>query len=131
MPLQSISDMKASSRLNIVKNHDNMYIRDGLKSLELQSKWITLSKYPLPNKKYVKELDSSITLSVPLVENDELYSFFKHLDEFVESTKIFPNKKHDKFIKQKKDPKGATPSGVNPEGATPSGVDQYFLKIKL
>ena len=51
MPLQSISDMKTSSSLNIVKSHDNMYIRDGLKSLELQSKWITLSKYPLPNKK--------------------------------------------------------------------------------
>ena len=42
MPLQSISDMKASSRLNIVKNHDHTYIRDGLKSLELRSKWITL-----------------------------------------------------------------------------------------
>ena len=79
MPLQSISDMKASSRLSIVKNHDNTYIRDGLKSLELQSKWITLSKYPLPYKKYVKELDSSITLSVPLVENDELYAFLNTL----------------------------------------------------
>ena len=93
MPLQSISDMKASSRLNIVKNHDNTYIRDGLKSLELQSKWITLSKYPLPNKKYVKELDSSITLSVPLVENDELYAFFKHLDEFVESQFMSPDRR--------------------------------------
>jgi hypothetical protein len=91
--------MKASSRLNIVKNHDNTYIRDDLKSLELQSKWITLSKYPLPNKKYVKELDSSITLSVPLVENDELYAFFKHLDEFVESQNLCPNKKQNKFIK--------------------------------
>ena len=76
MPLQSISDMKTSSSLNIVKSHDNMYIRDGLKSLELQSKWITLSKYPLPNTKYVKEPDTSITLSVPLVENDEPYAFF-------------------------------------------------------
>ena len=79
MPLQSISDMKASSRLSIVKNHDNTYIRDGLKSLELQSKWITLSKYPLPNKKYVKELDSSITLSVPIDEQDELYAFLNTL----------------------------------------------------
>ena len=119
------------SRLSIVKNHDNTYIRDGLKSLELQSKWIPLSKYPLPNKKYVKELDSSITLSVPLVENDELYAFFKYLDDFVESQNLCPNKKQNKFIKQKKDPKGATPSGVNPEGATPSSVDQTFLKIKL
>ena len=76
-----------------------------------RSKWITLSKYPLPNKKYVKELDSSITLSVPLVGNDELYAFFKHLDEFVESQNLCPNKKHNKFIKMKN--------------------EQYFLKIKL
>ena len=51
MPLQSISDIRTSSRLSIVKNHDNTYIRDGLKSLELQSKWITLSKYPSPDKR--------------------------------------------------------------------------------
>ena len=50
MPLQSISDLKASSRLSILKNHDNTYIRHGLNSLEVQPKWITLSKYPLPNK---------------------------------------------------------------------------------
>jgi hypothetical protein len=79
--------------------------------LNYKVKWITLSKYPLPNKKYVKELDSSITLSVPLVENDELYAFFKHLDEFVESQNLCPNKKQNKFIKQKN--------------------EQTFLKIKL
>ena len=59
----------------------------------------------------MKELDSSITLSVPLVENDELYVFFKYLDEFVERKNLCPNKKHNKFIKQKN--------------------DQYFLNVKL
>ena len=46
MPLQGISDLKASSRLTIVKNHDTTHIRDGLTSLEVQSNWITLSEYP-------------------------------------------------------------------------------------
>ena len=55
MPLQSISDLKASSRLSIVQNHDNTHVRDGLKYLEVQSKWITLSKYPLQNKKKIRE----------------------------------------------------------------------------
>ena len=111
MPLQSISDLKNTSRLSIVKNHDNTYIRDGLKSLELQSKWITLSKYPLPNKKYVKELDSSITLSVPIDEQNELYAFLKYLDEFVETQNLCPNKKQNKFIKMKN--------------------ESYFLKVEL
>ena len=109
MPLQSISDMSCS--LNIVKNHNNTYIRDKLNSIEVQSKWITLQKFPLPNKKYIKELDSSITLTVPLVENDELYVFFKYLDDFVENKDLCPNKKHNKFIKQKN--------------------GEYFLKVKL
>ena len=59
----------------------------------------------------MKELDSSITLSVPLVENDELYALFKHLDEFVERQNLYPNKKHNKFIKQKN--------------------NEHFLKVKL
>ena len=59
----------------------------------------------------MKELDTSITLSVPIVENDELYAFFKHLDEFVESKTLCPSRKHNKFIKQKN--------------------EEYFLKVKL
>ena len=49
----------------------------------------------------MKELDSSITLSDPIDEQDELFAFFKHLDEFVESQNLCPNKKQNKFIKQK------------------------------
>ena len=65
----------------------------------------------MPNKQYVKELDSSITLSVPLVENDERYAFFKYLDEFVERQNLCPNKRQNKFIKMKN--------------------ESYFLKVKL
>ena len=90
MTLQSISDLKASSRLSIVKNHENTYIRDSLKSLEVQSKWITRSKYPLRNKKYVKELDTSITLSVPIDEKDELYSFVENMSLFIYWSKKCP-----------------------------------------
>ena len=79
MPLRTVSDLKADSRLSIAKSHDNTYIRDGLKSLKVQSKWITLSKYPLPNKKYVKELDSGIILIVPVDEKDELCVFWNTL----------------------------------------------------
>ena len=34
-------------------------------------------------------------------EQDELYAFFRNLDEFVESQNLCPNKKQNKFIKQK------------------------------
>ena len=58
----------------------------------------------------MEELDSSITLSVPIDEQNELYAFFKHLDEFVESQNLCPNKKENKFINIKN--------------------ETYFLKLK-
>ena len=76
-----------------------------MKSLEVQSRCLTLSEYPLPHKKYVRELDSSITLSVALDENDELYAFLKYLDEFVASKNLCPNKTN--VLNRKKDPEGA------------------------
>ena len=119
MPLQSTSDLKASSRLSIVKNHDNTYIRDGLKSLELQSKWITLSKYPLPNKKYLKELDSSITLSVPIDEQNELYAFFNTLTNLLK-VKIYALIKSKTNLSNRR----RTPKGPHLQVWTPKGPRQ-------
>ena len=78
MTLQKVVDCDVS-RLNIVKSKDNQYIREGLKSLELQTAWIKLGKFPLPNKKFVKELDTSITLTIPIEKDDELYTFFEKI----------------------------------------------------
>ena len=110
MTLQKVVDCNVS-RLNIVKSKENQYIREGLKSLELQTAWIKLGKFPLPNKKFVKELDTSITLSIPIEKGDELYTFFDKLDNFVSSQELCPNKKQNKFIKQRD--------------------DRIFIKIKL
>ena len=110
MTLQKVVDCDVS-RLNIVKSKENQYIREGLKSLELQTAWIKLGKFPLPNKKFVKELDTSITLTIPIEKDDELYTFFEKLDNFVSSQELCPNKKQNKFIKQRD--------------------DRIFIKIKL
>ena len=110
MTLQKVVDCDVS-RLNIVKSKENQYIREGLKSLELQTAWIKLGKFPLPNKKFVKELDTSITLTIPIEKDDELYTFFEKLDNFVSSQELCTNKKQNKFIKQRD--------------------DRIFIKIKL
>ena len=110
MTLQKVVDCDVS-RLNIVKSKEHQYIREDLKSLELQTAWIKLGKFPLPNKKFVKELDTSITLTIPIEKDDELYTFFDKLDNFVSSKELCPNKKQNKFIKQRD--------------------DRIFIKIKL
>ena len=110
MPVKRIHDTDVGN-FNIVKAKDNQYIREGSKSLELQTAWLKLGKFPLPNKKYVKELDTSITLTIPIEKDDELYTFFEKLDNFVASQNLCSNKKQNKFIKQRD--------------------DRFFIKIKL
>ena len=100
MTLQKVVDCDIS-RLNIVKAKDNQYIREGLKSLELQTDWLLLGKYPLPSTKFVKNTDTSMSLTVPLDEKSSLYEFFNTLDNFVESKNLIQNKSLNKFIKRK------------------------------
>ena len=100
MTLQKVVDCDIS-RLNIVKAKDNQYIREGLKSLELQTDWLSLGKYPLPSTKFVKNTDTSMSLTVPLDEKSSLYDFFNTLDNFVESKNLIQNKSLNKFIKRK------------------------------
>ena len=102
MPVKRIPDTDVGN-LSIAKAKDNQYIREGSTSLELQTAWLKLGKFPLPNKKYVKELDTSITLTVPIEKDDELYTFFEKLDNFVASQNLCSNKKQNKFIKQRDD----------------------------
>ena len=102
MTLQKVVDCNVS-RLDIVKSKDKQYIREGLKSLELQTDWITLGKYPLPSTKFVKNTDTSMSLTIPLDEKSSLYEFFNTLDTFVESKNLIPNKSLNKFIKRKDD----------------------------
>ena len=110
MPVKRIPDTDVGN-LSIAKSKDSNYIREGLKSLELQIAWLKFGKFPLPNKKFVKELDTSITLTVPIEKDDELYTFFEKLDNFVASQNLCSNKKQNKFIKQRD--------------------DRFFIKIKL
>ena len=74
MTLQKVVDCNVS-RLDIVKSKDKQYIREGLKSLELQTDWLLLGKYPLPSAKFVKNTDTSMSLTVPLDEKSSLYDF--------------------------------------------------------
>ena len=94
MTLYQASDMNVSE-LNIVKSNKLTCIRDGVTSLEAQSKFITFCKHPLPNRKYVEELGSSITLSVPLDENiltcDKFFQLFLRIVSKEDIEQIFAN----------------------------------------
>ena len=102
MPVKRVHDTDVGN-FSIVKAKDNQYIREASKSFELQIAWLKLGKFPLPNKKFVKALDTSITLTIPIEKDDELYTFFEKLDNFVASQNLCSNKKQNKFIKQRDD----------------------------
>ena len=54
-----------------------MYTRDCNEPIEIQSEWITLGKFPLPNLKFVKDIVASLPLSIPVDKDDNLYMFFR------------------------------------------------------
>ena len=84
-------------------------IRYGDEPVEIQSEWITLVKFPLPNLKFVKDIVASVPLSIHVDKNDNLYNFFKALSNFLNDT--YSNQKLHEYI-QTKD-------------------DKLFLKVKL
>jgi len=108
MVLTKVSDINVSN-FSITKVNDNMYIRDGNEPVEIQSEWITLDKFPLPNLKFVKDIVASLPLSIPVDKDDNLYKFFKELSNFL--TNSHGNQKLHEYI-QTKD-------------------DKLFLKVKL
>ena len=50
MPVKRIPDTDVG-HWSIVKAKDNQYIREGSKSVELQTAWLKLGKFPLHKKK--------------------------------------------------------------------------------
>ena len=108
MVLTKVSDVNVSN-FSITTVNDNTQIRDGNEPVEIQSEWITLDKFPLPNLKFVKDIVANIPLSIPVDKNDNLYNFFKALSAFL--TNSHGNQKLHEYI-QTKD-------------------DRIFLKVKL
>ena len=78
MVLTKVSDINVSN-FSITKVNDNMYVRDGNEPIEIQSDWITLDKFPLPNLKFVKDIVASLTLSIPVDKDDNIYIFVQSL----------------------------------------------------
>ena len=76
MLVLKIADVDPSKELSVKKVQDSKYLQFGSAKAVLQTPWITLDKYCLPSKQYVKETDSSITLTVPFDYDSEMYSFF-------------------------------------------------------
>ena len=76
MLVLKIADVDPCKQLSVKKVQDDKYLRFGSAKAVLQTPRITLDKYCLPSKQYVKETDSSITLTVPVEYEGEMYSFF-------------------------------------------------------
>ena len=72
------------------------YINYEKQKCNFQSPFVTLDQHSLPNKKYLKAQDSSISLTVPIKLGDELYNFFSMVDSFLTENVVY--KPLHKFI---------------------------------
>jgi hypothetical protein len=90
MLVLKIADVDPCKQLSVKKVQDNKYLQFGSAKAVLQTPWITLDKYCLPSKQYVKDTDSSISLTVPFDYNSQMFSCFWNVDN-----KLIPDKLHN------------------------------------
>ena len=102
MLVLKVADVEAD-KLSIKNVQDNKYLQSGSGKAVIQTPWITLGKYCLPNKQYVKESAESISLTVPVEYGGEIYTFFDNIDKYLISHQPQPNGKLHHLIKTKDD----------------------------
>ena len=102
MIVLKVADVE-TDKLSIKKVQDNKYLHIGPGKVVIQTPWITLGKYPLPNKQYVKESAESISLTVPVEYGGEIYTFFDNIDKYLLSNQPQSNGKLHHLVKTKDD----------------------------
>jgi hypothetical protein len=102
MLVLKVADVE-TEHLSIKKAQYNKYLQIGPGNAVIQSPWITLGRYPLPNKQYVKEPAESISLTVPVEYGGELYTFFDNIDKYLLSNQPQSNGKLHHLVKTKDD----------------------------
>ena len=95
-----VSDVDIN-QLSVKKSKDAQYLQLGMERLNVQTPWITLPKFPLTGKAFVKETDNCIALTIPIAEGGDLHNFFSAVDEYLESKKLIPNKTLHKLVSTK------------------------------
>ena len=98
MTLVKLSSVNVDS-LNIGNAKDNTYIKIGKSPVELQSAWITLDKYPLPNKKYLDDNTKILNMTIPILSDSQEYNFFTMIDNFVGDKNLVSGKTLHKIIR--------------------------------
>ena len=109
MALQKLSDGSGIVLSIGSGKTDKKYINNHGKKAELQTLWLFTDEHSLPNTKYVKADDTSLSLTVPINQDDSTFEFFTRLDSLIEET-VTDSAVH-KFIIKKN--------------------DQYYVRFKL
>ena len=60
------------------------YLQSNKESFDLQTDWITLSKYPLPGQKFVSDGAKSINLTISINEHDNIYKALSTINDNID-----------------------------------------------
>ena len=85
--------------MNSGSSKDNTYIQIDKSIVELQSGWLTLDRYPLPNKKYLDDNTKILNMTIPILSDSQEYKFFTMIDNFVDDKNLVSGKTLHKIIK--------------------------------
>ena len=100
MTLVKLNSVNVDS-LNIGSSKDNIYIQVAKSTVELQSGWLTLDRFPLPNKKYLDDNTKILNMTIPILSDSQEYKFFTMIDNFVDDKNLVSGKTLHKIINNK------------------------------
>jgi hypothetical protein len=103
MPVVKLEDVDFTKKLSVKKSKDACLLQLGLDKPLIQTPWIRLSKYCLPSKKFVKDTDECISLTIPVEEGDVLHTFFHSIDTYLASKQLVPNRFLHKLVAERDD----------------------------
>ena len=90
-------------KLAVKKSKDNTYLQLGMDIPRIQTPWITLGRWSLPSKKFVKETDESVSLSIPVEKDSPVYNFFTAVDNFLISKHLVDMKILHTFVSKREE----------------------------
>ena len=90
-----------TSLLTVAKSKNNQYLQLGMNKIQIQTPWITLPRFPLTGKNFVKATDESVALNIPIAEDSDLYKFFTEVDNYLSGKMLMPNKTLHKLVSTK------------------------------
>lgn len=88
------------SKIEVMEMKKNKFLAYEKDKLISQTPWVTISKFGLSSKQFIKQTDETVDLSIPIEEGSELYQFFEKIDNILMEKHVY-NTEYNKIVRER------------------------------